>query len=671
MRSGNELSDTYQIIRKLGEGGGGIVYLAYHKRLRKEVVLKQIKGKRLSVADKRQEVDILKNLNHSYLPQVLDFLTIDHEVYTVMSYIPGKSFRQLLKEKRRFSQGELIRYGMQICSALNYLHSQNPPVIHGDIKPANIMLTPQGNICLIDFNISFFLDENAVLGYTDGYTSPEQYIIALDKESERSIGEYAKIDEKADLYSVGATLYHLATGKKLSGYKDRLDREYLAERTSEAFAQVIAKSVEIDPKKRFQNAFEMFLAFQNVAKKDWRYQALLRRQKAVRFGLMIGMAGCLAIGGYGIYRIRAERVTEYNRLVAQQEEYRESKEYDRQEEAFEEAVRILPTSLESYYQNACALFEQEAYEDCISFVEYDVEENEKLNLMQERMADLYYLAAESHMELEEYEEAVEAFEKLFQRGGFHQVYYRDYAVALAYNGEEQEAEKALNEAIDLGLEEDSVYYTRGEIKKSLGKPEEAVQDFRNCIEISEDAKLKARAYVLIQDLYEEQGRDLDQREILNEARNALPMENQMLILQRLVEVDLKLAGKSGENSYLKEASDALLTVIDQGWDSYDTYNNLVILMQKQGNLSDAETYAKEMLEKYGEDYNIYKRLAFLEIDKQEQKQNRQRDYRSFEEYYEKAKKRYQEEQKENDADSEMDLLNQVYQQVVSGGWLSE
>lgn len=149
------------------------------------------------------------------------------------------------------------------------------------------------------------------------------------------------------------------------------------------------------------------------------------------------------------------------------------------------------------------------------------------------------------------------------------------------------------------------------------------------------------------------------------------MENQMLILQRLVEVDLKLAGKSGENSYLKEASDTLLTVIDQGWDSYDTYNNLVILMQKQGNLSDAEAYAKEMMEKYGEDYNIYKRLAFLEIDKQEQKQNRQRDYRSFEEYYEEAKKRYQKEQKENDADSEMELLNQVYQQVVSGGWLSE
>ena len=139
-----------------------------------------------------------------------------------------------------------------------------------------------------------------------------------------------------------------------------MDREYLAERTSEAFAQVIAKSVEIDPKKRFQNAFEMFLAFQNVGEEVGDIRRSFADGRAVRFGLLIGMAGCLAIGGYGIYRIRAERVTEYNRLVAQQEEYRENKEYDRQEEVFEEAVRILPTSLESYYQNACALFEQEA-----------------------------------------------------------------------------------------------------------------------------------------------------------------------------------------------------------------------------------------------------------------------------------------------------------------------
>lgn len=104
----------------------------------------------------RQEVDILKNLRNSYLPQVLDFLVTEEGIYTVMSYIPGKSFKELIEEGMPFTVNQMVRWGMQLCNALNYLHSQQPPIIHGDIKPSNIMLTPEGNICLIDFNISFF-----------------------------------------------------------------------------------------------------------------------------------------------------------------------------------------------------------------------------------------------------------------------------------------------------------------------------------------------------------------------------------------------------------------------------------------------------------------------------------------------------------------------------------
>lgn len=665
-----EFTSTYQLLEKLGEGSGGVVYRAYHKRLQKEVVLKQIKSKGLSMTDKRQEVDILKNLNHMYLPQVLDFLVYDDEVYTVMSYIPGKSFRQLMREHASFSLGQLTRWGMQICSALNYLHSQNPPVIHGDIKPSNIMLTPQGNICLIDFNISFYLDENSILGYTDGYTSPEQYIIALDSESDRPIGRYSKVDEKADIYSLGATLYHLATGRKLQNYRDRIDREYLAERTSEAFAQIIEKAVEIEPGKRYQSAFEMFQAFQNVGKKDWRYQALLRRQTAVRAGLVAAMAGFIVLGGYGIHTIQGERTDAYNELVAEQEEYRESRDYEKQEETFAEAVELLPSSLESYYQNACALYEQEEYQDCISFVEYDVEQNEKLDLLAPRMADIYYLEAESHMALEEYEEAVSTFEKLFQIGGFDQEYYRDYAIALAYDQEPEKAQDALDEAIELGLKEDSVYYTRGEIKKSQQELDQALNDFKSCIQISEDNELKARAYIVMSDIYEEQGRDQDQREILLEAREALPIENQMILLQRLIQADMDLAERSGNDSYREEAAVLLNQVIEQGWDTYETYNNLVILSEKQGRLQEAEQYLNQMAQKFGEDYNIYKRLAFLEIDKQEQKSNSQKDYSAFAGYYQKANEMYQEQLEGNDTDAEMQLLDNVYQQVLAGGWLS-
>ena len=206
-------SETYEVLEKLGSGSGGTVYKAYHKRLKKEVVIKRLKNQSFDISANRQEADILKNLKHTYLPQVLDFLTVDHEMYTVLSYVPGQSFKQLMDAGRRFSEKQLVYWGMQLCSALNYLHSQEPGVIHGDIKPANIMLTPEGDICLIDFNISFYLDENTALGYTEGYTSPEQYMIALDAESARSLPHYSVIDEKSDIYSLGATLYHLATGR--------------------------------------------------------------------------------------------------------------------------------------------------------------------------------------------------------------------------------------------------------------------------------------------------------------------------------------------------------------------------------------------------------------------------------------------------------------------------
>lgn len=231
-------SDTYEVIDYLQSGSGGMVYKAYHKRLKKEVVLKRIKKKSANMKINRQEVDILKNLNHMYLPQVLDFLSVDGEIFTVISFVPGKSFKELLDEGAHFKKKQLICWGMQLCSALHYLHNQNPPIIHGDIKPANMMLTPQGNICLIDFNISFFMDDSMVWGYTEGYTSPEQYIVAVDKKSASAIPERSIIDEKSDIYSVGATFYHLITGEKLKRQRDGYEETRLVNAVGEAFADL-------------------------------------------------------------------------------------------------------------------------------------------------------------------------------------------------------------------------------------------------------------------------------------------------------------------------------------------------------------------------------------------------------------------------------------------------
>ncbi len=664
-----DFSETYEILEKLGEGSGGVVYKAYHRRLKQEVVLKKMHSRSISPAVNRQEVDILKKLHHSYLPQVLDFLEMDGDIYTVMSYIPGKSFAQLLQEGRRFTQKELARWGMQVCSALNYLHKQKPPVIHGDIKPANIMLTPEGNICLIDFNIAFYLDETAVLGYTNGYTSPEQYIIALGSKSAQGIPRHTRIDERSDLYSAGAAFYHLATGQKLGDYREKINKKLLIQCTGEAFAEVIGKATKIDPKQRYQTAVEMFRGFENISRKDKRYQRLLRRQMAVRIGLAVLMAGFIVLGGYGIHRMNLEKTRRYNALVEEQIRLRNSGEYEEQEETYMEAVSLLPGALESYYQNTCSLYEQEKYEECISFVEYDICSNEDLDLNQARMADVYYLEADSYFRLGQYRESVRAYEEVFRLGTRKTEYYRDYAIALAYNGEEKAAQEILQEAVDYGLQEDSIYYARGEIEKALGRLDAALLEFRTCIDLTEDNEMKARAYLVMNSIYEEKGSDVTQRTILLEAKEALPVENQMQILESLAGIDIELADKSGNGTYRQEAAQILEDMVAQGWGTYHTYDTLAIVYEKLGDISRAEQTADEMLRLYGEDYNIFMRYAFLEIDKQASKENAGRDYTQFAEYYGKAEQLYEEQRKDNNEDSEMTLLEDVYRQVKEGGWL--
>lgn len=669
MNTMKDFSDTYEILEKLGEGAGGIVYKAYHRRLRQEVVIKRYRKGVISLSGNRREADILKNLRHSYLPQVLDFFETDEDVCTVMSYVPGKSFARLLEEGRRFTSRELARWGMQICSALNYLHSQEPPVIHCDIKPANVMLTPQGDICLIDFNISFYLGDTSVLGYTNGYTSPEQYLIALSRESGRGTPEEVKIDERTDIYSVGATLYHLAVGQKVGDYRERIDTGLLSGVTGEAFAQVIEKALRVDPGQRWQSAYDMFRALQDIPKKDRRYLSLLHRQTAVRTLLAALLAGCILLTGYGISEIKRERMDSYNSLVEEQIRLIENNDFEEQEKVFEEASGLIPSSLESYYQNAYALYKQERYEDCIAFVDYDICENEKLDLAQARMADVYYLRADSYFRLEQYEDAADAYEDVFRMGTRHTAYYRDYAIALAYAGEEEEAQDVLQEAIDYGLKEDSIYYAKGEIENALGKPDAALQEFGQCISISDDNEMKARAYLMMDSIYEEKGSGTSQRDILLKAKEDLPAEEQMQILEHLAAVDIELADTTGKAEYREEAVETLVQIIGQGWGTFTTFDTLAVQYQKQGDLQQAQKTVDQMLKDYGEDYRIYMRYAFLEIDVQGLRENASRDYTKFAGYCEKAEELYQQQVKDNNTDEEMQLLEEVYRQVEEGGWL--
>lgn len=296
---GQVLNDTYEITERLGSGGGGIIYKAYHKRMRKFVAIKLIKDDIKGELRNRSEVDVLKNLKNDYLPQVIDFVEDGNDVYTVMEFIEGKNFKQLIGEGRSFTEAQVRKYALQLCAAVKYLHSQVPPIIHSDIKPANIMLTPQDDICLIDFNISTIADKGIAnaQGGSQYFGAPEQFKCLVNipevidefheetrflseaeetvysgennetelishtyppadncvsKQKTKNIGK-AYINVRTDIYGIGTSLYYILTGRiPQCGRPD-----FRGIDVSSHMRDVISKAMSDDPNSRYRNAAEM------------------------------------------------------------------------------------------------------------------------------------------------------------------------------------------------------------------------------------------------------------------------------------------------------------------------------------------------------------------------------------------------------------------------------
>ena len=430
----------------------------------------------------------------------------------------------------------------------------------------------------------------------------------------------------------------------------------------ETFAAIVKKALSFYKEERYQSALEMFQALKSIPKHDQRYLQLVRNHRYQQIGLSLLLAGSIALGGFGIHTMKLERVEKYNELVAIQKEYRLDQNYDKQTELFKEARDLLPGSLESYYQNALALYQQQEYQECIDFIDYDVLNNERIDTDQERIGDFYGVGANCYFELEDYQNSVDYFEKAIDYLGYDEDYYRDYVIALAYNDELEKANEKLDEAIEHGLGDDSMYFAKGEINKSLGNDSVAIENFEQCLQLTDNDELKERSYILMGDIYINNEELIEAHDVLLEGVETLPTLHQMIVLERLIQVDIDI----NTPVYQQEAIEKLQQVIDNNWDSYDTYDNLVILYQKLNQYDKVEENLDYMLKTFGEDYNIYKRYAFLEISLQEAKENSQRDYQQFEEYYQEAKDLYQE---NSTNDPEMALLDSVYQQVVSGGWL--
>ncbi|HVB75474.1 MAG TPA: protein kinase [Ktedonobacteraceae bacterium] len=259
------LKQRYRVIARLGNGGFGAVYKAedalFGNRL---VALKEMNRGGLTsqeisgAADAfKREALLLAKLKHPSLPSIYDHFTEAGRWYLVMDYIEGETLEARLERVGRMRVDEVLQVGMQLCEVLGYLHNRQPPVIFRDLKPANIIITPQGHIYLIDFGLARLFEpepsKNSIPLGSPGYAAPEQY-------------ENTQATVRADIYSLGATLHQLLTGV----YPSLRPFEFAPIRFPPAsplagFGTLIMSMLEMNPARRPENMLAVARELQRVA----------------------------------------------------------------------------------------------------------------------------------------------------------------------------------------------------------------------------------------------------------------------------------------------------------------------------------------------------------------------------------------------------------------------
>jgi len=257
LERGTLLHKRYRIVEILGQGGMGSVYRAVDENLGVDVAVKE----NLFTSDEysrqfRLEAVILAGLRHPNLPRVSDHFAVgDQGQYLVMDFIEGEDLRQRMERLGTISEDDAVMVGAAMCDALTYLHTRKPSILHRDIKPGNVKISPEGAIYLVDFGLAKIVQgpqatTTGARAMTPGYSPPEQY-------------GTARTDARTDIYSLGATLYAGLTGViPEDGLARAMDNAQLTSlrkrnpRVSRRVAAAIEKAMAVDPGDRYQSAEE-------------------------------------------------------------------------------------------------------------------------------------------------------------------------------------------------------------------------------------------------------------------------------------------------------------------------------------------------------------------------------------------------------------------------------
>lgn len=388
LQIGSIVDGKYKVLSKIGQGGMSVVYLALNERANKTWAIKEIRkdGVQDFTTVKQgliAETNILKSLNHKYLPSIVDVIDDDETFLIVMDYIQGKSLNVILRESMEqegypISVEDTLSWAKQLCDVLYYLHTRPQPIIYRDMKPANVMLKPDGEISLIDFGTARVFktgnsEDTTCLG-TPGYAAPEQY------------GGNGQTRPQTDIYCLGATLHHLITGRNPAATpfnfpKITQCRPTLLEETPKelrnillGLEMIIDKCTQYEIKDRYQSCAELKYDLEHPEDLGIPHRKKLRN-KLIAFGGSAAMA--VVLGGVSLFGMVME-----NKTKSSGYEYYISKAQTASQgeaiEQYQKAIALNPTSEEAYLGMLDAMLqdnELSVEEDMIISTVLDSKEN--------------------------------------------------------------------------------------------------------------------------------------------------------------------------------------------------------------------------------------------------------------------------------------------------------
>lgn len=332
---GSLVDGKYKILSEIGHGGMSVVYMAINEKANKTWAIKEVrKDGVLDFEAVRQglivETDLLKKLRHPNLPSIIDVIENQDNFLIVMDYIEGNSLSTALEEYGAQQQEAVIEWALQLCDVLGYLHSREPAIIYRDMKPANVMLKPDGTVMLIDFGTAREykarnIADTTCLG-TVGYAAPEQF------------GGMGQTDARTDIYCLGATLYHLVTGCNPSEppYEIKPIRE-INPALSGGLENIIFKCVQRNPDDRYQSCAELTYALEHFEEIDDKYRRRQRR-KLGAFAASAVLAAGFAVAGAVLGHMAVLQATDnYQSLM---EEAAKTADYEEKIALYQEGIAV-------------------------------------------------------------------------------------------------------------------------------------------------------------------------------------------------------------------------------------------------------------------------------------------------------------------------------------------